>query len=133
MATNTETPTTLVPGTATGDQLGAGAAGGTDYNTGETGAINPSGPPNAGQRGGETALLITMEEQDGSTASVVFDAGDYPPSARKGIGSKTVSLAANDFQSIILDAGRYVQSDGTITFTITGGVRVKVFALPTGY
>lgn len=133
MATHTETPASLVPGTATGDQLGAGSGGGTDYNTGETGAINPSGPPNSGQRGGETALLVTMEEQDGSTASVVFDAGDYPPSASAGLGSLSISLAANDFKSLLLPAGRLLQNDGTITFTVTGGVRVKVWALPAGY
>lgn len=129
-ATHTITPTVLVRGTATGDILGAGASGGTDFNNTETGAINPSGPDLTGGHGGELALLLTLEEQDGSTASVVFDAGDYPPSVRSVLGSLTVSLSANDAKLLILDGSRYLQNDGTITFTITGGVRVGVFAMP---
>ena len=78
MTTHTITPTVLVPGTFTGDLLGAGASGGTDYNTTETGDFAVTGSTVSGGQGGTTRMLVIVEEQDGSTASVVFDAGDYP-------------------------------------------------------
>lgn len=130
MATYTYTPKTVVPGTASVDQIGAANTDSQDVNTGETVAINLPGPPNAGQKGGESSILIVLEEQDGATATVVFDAGDYPPSARKGLGSLSISLAANDLKLLRLDPGRYLQNDGTITLTVTGGVRITVYADP---
>lgn len=134
MADVTITPARLTPGTATGDLLGAGAGAGSDVNTGETIAITVSGEASVlPALGGEAHLFLFVEEQDGSTATIVFDAGDYPPAMLSHKGSVTVSLAANDAKLIVLEAGRHMQSDGTITGTVTGGVRIKAVRMPAGY
>lgn len=127
MATHTITPTALVPGTRSGDIPGNG----TDFNDTETFAINPPGPPGGGAGGGESRLVILAEEQDGSAATVAFDAGDNPPSSNP--NALSFALAANDLRVLPVKAGEVLQSDGTITGTISGGVKLTVLALPTGY
>lgn len=126
MADNDITVTRLTTNTAGSDMI----AGGTDNDTGETFAIDVSGDSTLPYMAGEDRLLIILEEQDGSTASVVFDAGDYPPSPLKDKGSLTISLTANDMLPLVLEAGRFLQSDGTITGTVTGGVMVIAFRIP---
>lgn len=102
----------------------------TDHNTGETGEVDVSGDSELPHMGGDDRLLFTFEEQDGSTASVVIDAGDNPPSALRAKGSLTLSLAANDVKQCILETGRFLQNDGKITWTVTGGVKIGVHRLP---
>lgn len=75
-------------------------------------------------------LLVVMEETGGSTASVVFDAGDEPPSMRAGLGSLTIALAANDVRYIILEGGRFIQDDGSITGTFTGTGKMYCARIP---
>lgn len=110
--------TALVENTRSGDLV----AGGTDINTGQTFEIAAANQTDD--------LVLILEEQDGSTATVTFDAGDEPPSMRAGLGSLTISLAANDLRALILEGGRFIQSDGKITGSITGGVRITALDLP---
>ncbi len=105
-------------------------AGGQDHNTGETGEVSVAGDTELPYTAGDDRLILCFEEVDGSTASVVIDAGDYPPSALASKGSLTLPLAANDLKLVQLEAGRFLQSDGKITWTITGGVKVFAFRLP---
>lgn len=123
MADVTVTLTRMAANTATSDLL----ASLSDHNTGETGEVSVAGDTTLPYTAGDDRLMLMFEEQDGSTASVVIDAGDYPPSALKDKGSLTVSLAANDFKAIVLEAGRFLQNDGKITWTVTGGVRIGAF------
>lgn len=126
MADVTTTLVRLTVNTLSSDLI----AGGQDHNTGETGEVNLHANHALPYMNGEDRLLFMFEEQDGSTASIVIDAGDYPPSALKDKGSLTLSLAANDLKCVVIEAGRFLQNDGKITWTITGGVKVFVFRLP---
>lgn len=126
MADVTTTLVRLTVNTLSSDLI----AGGQDHNTGNTGAVDVSSATTLPYMNGEDRLLFVFEEQDGSTASVVIDAGDYPPSALKDKGSLTLSLSANDLKCVVLEAGRFLQNDGTITWTITGGVKVFCFRIP---
>lgn len=126
MADNTVTLTRLTLNTISSDLIAAL----TDNDTGETFGIDVSGDTTLPSMAGDDRLLLVLEEQDGSTASVEFDAGDYPPSALKDKGSLSVDLAANDLVLLELEAGRFLQNDGTITGTVTGGVRIGAFRIP---
>lgn len=126
MADVTVTPTRLSINTVSADLV----ASGSDHNTGETGVVDLSGDSTMPHLGGEDRVVFLLEEQDGSTAAVVFDAGDYPPSSLKDKGSLSLALAANDLLMVELEAGRFLQNDGTITWTVTGGVRVRVVRIP---
>lgn len=105
-------------------------AGGEDHNTGETGSIDVHANHTLPYMDGQDRLLLLLEEVDGSTASIVFDKGDYPPSPLAEKGSLTVALAANDLLPLVLEAGRFLQNDGTITYTVTGGVKIWALRIP---
>lgn len=112
------TETSLTADTRSGDLVGSGS----DLDTTETFDIAVSNRTDE--------LMLVLEEQDGSTATVTFDAGDNPPSLRAGLGSLTISLAANDLRAIVLSGGRYMQNDGKITGSVTGGVRITALRIP---
>ena len=126
MADVTTTLTRLNPNTLSADLI----AGGQDHNTGETGEVSVAGDTELPMTAGDDRLLLVLQEQDGATATFVIDAGDYPPSALKDKGSLTFSLAANDLKGVMLEAGRFLQNDGKITWTVTGGIMVFAFRLP---
>ena len=68
---------------------------------------------------------------DASGDTVVFNAGDYPPAARKGLGSLSIVLAANDVKFVCVEAARFMQSDGTITaYCADAGTMAWCFILP---
>ncbi len=121
MADVAVTVTDLAPNVASADLVGSGTA----FTTGQTGSVDTYRATHP-YLSGEERLRFIIEETAGSTGSVVFDAGDYPPSPLKDKGTVTVTLAANDLKEIILEAGRFLQNDGTITWTFTGGGRVRV-------
>ena len=112
------TDTALTVNTRSGDLVGSGS----DLNTGETFDIA------VGNRTEEH--IFVLEEQDGATATVTFNAGDEPPSMRAGKGSLTIDLAANDLRLLTLEGGRFIQSDGKITGSVTGGVRITSLQIP---
>jgi len=99
-------------------------AGGTAVTTGQTFSIPANNRTDN--------FLVILEETGGSTASVVFDAGDYPPSMRAGLGSLTIALAANDLRALMFEGGRFIQDTGLITATLTGTAKVVAFRLPVG-
>ena len=94
-------------------------AGGTSLTTGQTFSLAANSRT--------MRRIILMEETAGTTASVVFDAGDNPPSLRQGLGSLTITLAANDLRILELEGGRFVQDDGLITGTFTGTGKMMIF------
>ena len=102
----------------------------TDHNTGETGECDLDANHTLPYMSGEDRLLVIFEEQDGAAATIVFDAGDYPPSMLKDKGALTITLAASDIKPVVLEAGRFLQNDGKITYTVTGGVKIGFFRLP---
>ena len=79
-------------------------------------------------------VLIKMVETGGNAAAVVFAAGDKPPAITAGLGSLSVTLAANDVKYLSLEQARFLQDDGTIEGTVTGAgadsVSMAVFLLP---
>ncbi len=75
-------------------------------------------------------LLIIFEETSTATASIVFDAGDEPPSMRAGLGSLTIAIASLDIRALVLSGGRFIQDDGVITGTLTGAGKMLAFRLP---
>lgn len=121
MADVTVTVTDLAPNVASTDLVGSGSA----FTTGQTGVVSTYRATHP-YLSGEERLRFIIEETGGTTGSVVFDAGDYPPSSLKDKGTLTVTLAANDLKELILEAGRFLQDDGTISWTFTGTGRVRV-------
>jgi hypothetical protein len=68
---------------------------------------------------------------DGSGDTVTINAGDYPPALTQGLGNLAITLAASDVKYIVLEAARFMQSDGNVTGTSSGtGVLVEAFVLP---
>jgi hypothetical protein len=62
-------------------------------------------------------MLRLVANGTGDTFTVT--AGDAPPSHRSGMGAKSYVLAASDVKFVALDAGRYLQNDGTLIITCT--------------
>jgi hypothetical protein len=113
MAVATITPLALVMDTASADLPDAAATAVL------TGADGFSIAATVGSEGYGGNLLIKMVSVT-NAASVIFNAGTKPPAMRADLGSNTVTLAADDVKYIVLEQGRYLQSDGTYTGTITG-------------
>lgn len=111
------TETDLAADVKGADLIGSGS----DLNTTETFDIAVSNRTDE--------LVLVLEEQDGAAATVTIDAGDEPPSMRAGLGALTITLAANDLRLLQLSGGRFIQSDGKITGSVTGGVRIRAVRL----
>lgn len=103
---------------------------GTAFTTGQTGECDIHANHTLPYMDGEDRLLIFIEETSAGSISVVFDAGDYPPSMLKDKGSLTVAGVASDVVAVVLEAGRFLQNDGKITWTVTGAGRITVVRLP---
>ena len=86
---------------------------------------NPSGSMGRGR------IIVVLEETNTGAATVTFNAGDYPPSSRKSLGSLAVTLDQADLRVIVLDASRFCQDDGTITGSVaTNSVKISVLRIP---
>lgn len=99
------------------------ATGGTAVNTGDTAVIAALGNPNG--------LIIALHGTAASTATVL--AGDEPPSESAGLGNSSALTIGNGLSYVIrLNAGQFVQSDGTIRILIggTGPVEVSPYKIP---
>lgn len=83
----------------------------------------------AGGLAGGRLLLKFFD--DGSSDTITILAGDRPPSQRVDLGNKTFTMAASDCKYIVIEAGRFLQDDGTIRVTCTDdGMECKAFTLP---
>jgi len=61
-----------------------------------------------------------------SASTVVFAAGDEPPSENSGLGGFTITIPAGDVIAMSPEAGRIMQDNGTIRGTV--GANTVVFA-----
>lgn len=121
MAETDITPTTLVMDVASADIPDAGG----------TAADTPADGWNikAGGIAGGRLLLKFLGDASGDT--VTIQSGDKPPAERSGLGDLAITLAANDVKHIVIDAARFMRSDGTILATCTdAGTTCKAFLLP---
>ena len=83
----------------------------------------------AGGLAGGRLLLKFFD--DGSSDTVVILAGDRPPSQRVDLGNLSITMAASDCRYIVIEAGRFLQDDGTIRVTCgDDGMECKAFTLP---
>ena len=114
------TGTTLAVNTASADLVGSGTA----LTTGQTFSLAVNND--------SFRYVLVMEETGGSTASCVFNAGDTPPSMRAGLGSITITFAANDLKVIVFEGGRFIQdgTGGLITGTWTGTGKFTLLLIP---
>ena len=103
---------------------------GTAFTTGQTGSCDLHANHTLPYMDGQDRLVIFIEETAGAALTVVFDAGDYPPSMLKDKGSLSVAGVVSDVVAVVLEAGRFLQNDGTITWTLTGTGRVTVVRVP---
>lgn len=80
-----------------------------------------------------TERLLFKFLDDGTGGDVTFKAGDRPPAGLAALGDLVITLAANDVRYIVLEPGRFEQSDDTITVIAEdAGCEIKVFAMPKG-
>lgn len=109
---------------STGD-ISSGSIG-TSVTAGNTAAITAP----AGDTGN---LIFTFYNASGG-ATATFVGGDEPPSENSGLGNATaITLTADKPYVVVVKAGRFVQSDGTIRINIaTGTVIVGCFRRPLG-
>lgn len=120
MATTAITPVALVRGTATADLVGAGTLAATPS---DGWAISP----------GDYPYLIFVLEADATGDTVVFTAGDNPPSLHAGRGSVSITLAASDLKVVMVEMSRHLQNDGTIVATCTDtGTLLSAYYAPKG-
>lgn len=127
MAVTSITPIALTANTASADHADADA---TAVATGADGFSVVA--TNIGR--GRNVLLKFVSVTNAAT--VTINAGDKPPAMLQGLGNITVTLAANDVKYIAVELARVLQSDGTITGTISGAGAntslMSVFVLPIG-
>lgn len=123
MATTTITPTTLTMNTASADL---------DDASGTVAATPADGwSISAAGLSGDRLLLKFVADATGDT--VVVTAGDKPPGHLVGLGTLSITLAANDVKYVPVEGGRFLQSDGTIVATCTDtGTKCSAFIMPKG-
>lgn len=108
--------TSLTANTRSSDLVG----GGTSVTAGQTFSL--------AVRNRTERILVLLEETNTGAATVTFDAGDEPPSMGAGLGSLDIALAQADLRAVVLEGGRFIQSDGTITGSVATNT-VKIFAI----
>lgn len=117
------TPITLVMNTASADN--ADADGTSISSTSNVFAIAAAG------HNGDSLLLKFVDDGSGCTVKVL--AGDRPPSSRAGLGDLSITLAASDVKYVGVEAGRFLQDDGTIRATSTdSGTKCAAYLMPKG-
>lgn len=122
MSTTTLTPEVLAYNTR-GADLPVGGA--TVATTPADGWVIPMGAY------GSAARLFLLLSADATGDIITFLAGDRPPSMRSALGDLAITLAALDERPLILEAGRFIQSDGTIRATcVDAGTGIRAWFLP---
>ncbi len=120
---------TLVHGAAQSAELDSTSTAGTSVATGNTGVLTPAG-------GGNTRMCV-FSLYGTAAATVVFKAGDEPPSELAGEGagdSDTFTVNSGKATIVVLEAGRFVQDNGTVRALVggTGPVIFNALTLPLG-
>lgn len=83
--------------------------------------------PTAGQ---DISRVLFKFLADASGDTVVFQAGDRPPSQRRD-GTLSIVLAASDVRYVVIEIGKYLKSDGTIIIDAgDDGTTAIAFELP---
>lgn len=76
-------------------------------------------------------VLFKFENSTGGDFTIT--AGDRPPSQRTGLGTETITMAANDVKFVVLELSRFLQDDGQILFICADNDgSCAVFVLPKG-
>lgn len=129
MADVTITPTQLAAGTESADLVGSGTA----VNAAQTFAVDlDTAVTPIGATAGRLVLIV--EELNAGAATITIDAGDYPPSALKDKGSDTITLAQADLKAYVVEMGRHLQNDATITGTVnTNNCKIRALLVPIGH
>ena len=79
--------------------------------------------------GNTRGLVITCDGDASSTITLI--AGDQPPSENSGKGNGSAQTIANGKQYVLeLEAGRWVQDNGTVRILVGGTGPVNFFAFP---
>ena len=77
--------------------------------------------------GATRGLILTFDGDAASTVTLI--SGDQPPSENSGNGDSAALTIANGKQYVLeLEAGRFVQDDGTVRILVGGTGPVNVFA-----
>lgn len=122
MATTAATPTSLTVNTASASLTDA-AQGVVATTPADGWVIAATGI------GGDRLLLKFAADASGDT--VVIVAGDRPPSQRSGLGNLSITLGASEVKYVAVEAGRFLQDDGTLLATCgDAGTRCSAFILP---
>ena len=78
-------------------------------------------------QGNTRGLVITFDGDASSTVTLI--SGDEPPSENSGKGNSAALTVANGKQYVLeLEAGRFVQDNGTVRILVGGTGPVNVFA-----
>ena len=78
-------------------------------------------------QGATRGLILTFDGDAASTVTLI--AGDEPPSENSGTGNSAALTIGNGKQYVLeLEAGRFVQDDGTVRILVGGTGPVNVFA-----
>lgn len=64
-------------------------------------------------------LEFTNTAQAADTMTVKILAGDLPPALSNGLGDVSFTVAQNKVYYIVVDSARHMQSDGTISVSVT--------------
>ena len=116
----------------------AGIASSGDFSSGSVGTSVSAGDVAAVTApAGDTGRLVFTFYNASGGATVTFAAGDEPPSENSGVvtstsGAKT--LTADKPYFVVVEPGKFVQSDGTIRVAVaTNTTIVGVYRVPQGY
>ncbi len=64
-------------------------------------------------------LEFTNNAAAADTGTITILAGDLPPALESGLGDLSFTLAQNAVKYLVVDSGRFMQSDGTILISFT--------------
>lgn len=127
----TITPTDAVAGTESADLVGSGTA----VNATQTFRVKVTDPATfPPPRGGETKIMLIVEELNAGAATIVLEAGDSRTSLQSVKGTDTITLAQADLKYYFLEAGRHLKSDGYIKGLVnTNNCKIRAVVIPAGY
>lgn len=76
-------------------------------------------------------VLIRLVDTSTASNAVVFKAGDADPAQSEGLGDLTITVGGSATSFVGgLESARFMQSDGSVQFTVAGNCTVTVLQLP---
>jgi hypothetical protein len=78
-------------------------------------------------------LLILLNNTTAAAKEFTIKAGDTsPPSIRKGLGDKVITVPEKVTQAIVVESARHANKDGTISITFQAGTTgfISAFRIP---